>query len=167
MDPRELATQSSISDLNPGVFTSQQKAAEAPGDPQPTLHERMNSRQPNATAHANQQRLTPEQEAFLVDWILDDASRAQPLSHTRVREMATCILHMNGNHEPLGELWLPDFIARNPRVASLVGQTIESARTKPANYENIKAFLGLFEQIRIELGIQYEDIWNVIRREAH
>ena len=161
MDPRELAIQSAISDLNSGVFTSQRKAAQAWGVPRSTLQERLNGRQPNAIAHSNQQRLTPEQEGFLVQWILEEDERAQPPSHPRVREMATRILHMNGDYEPLGRLWVPHFIARNPRVASIVGRTIESARTTAANYDTIKAFLELFERTRIELGIQYEDIWNM------
>jgi hypothetical protein len=75
--------------------------------------------------------------------------------------MATRLLRMNGDYEPLGQLWIPHFIARNPRVASIVGRTIESARTTAANYDTIKAFLELFERTRIELGIQYEDIWNM------
>jgi hypothetical protein len=75
--------------------------------------------------------------------------------------MATRILHMNGDYEPLGQLWVPHFITRNPRVASIVGRTIESARTTAANYETIRAFLELFERTRVELGIQYEDIWNM------
>jgi hypothetical protein len=105
--------------------------------------------------------LTLEQEAFLVDWILDEDSRAQPPSHPRVREMASRILHMNSNYEPLGRLWVPHFITRNPRVASIVGRTIESAQTTAANYETIRAFLELFERTRIELGIQYDDMWNM------
>lgn len=75
--------------------------------------------------------------------------------------MAGRILHMNGDYEPLGQLWVPHFIARNPRVALVVGRTIESARTTAANYETVKAFLELFERTRIELGIQYEDMWNM------
>ncbi|KAF1931808.1 uncharacterized protein M421DRAFT_417557 [Didymella exigua CBS 183.55] len=67
--------------------------------------------------------------------------------------MSARILHMNGDYEPLGQLWIPYFIARNPRVTSVVDQTIESARTTAANYNTTKAFLGLFEQTRIELGI--------------
>ncbi|KAF3034265.1 hypothetical protein E8E11_001061 [Didymella keratinophila] len=75
--------------------------------------------------------------------------------------MATRLLRMNGDHEPLGQLWVSHFITRNPRVASIVGRTIESARTSAANYETIKAFLELFERTRVELGIQYEDMWNM------
>ena len=75
--------------------------------------------------------------------------------------MASRILLMNGDTEPLGQLWVPHFIARNPRVASVVGRTIESARTTGANYETVRAFLELFERTRIELGIRYEDMWNM------
>ena len=161
MDPREVAFNNAIRDLNAGIFRSQRQAAQAYGVPRSSLQERMKGRQPHAIAHQQQQRLTPEQEAFLVDWILDEDSRAQPPSHPRVREMATRLLRMNGDHEPLGQLWIPHFIARNPRVASIVGRTIESARTTAASYETIRAFLELFERTRIELGIQYEDIWNM------
>jgi hypothetical protein len=161
MDPREVAIQAAISDLISGVYTSQRKAAKAWGVPRSTLQERINGRQPNAIAHSNQQRLTPEQERFLVEWILEEDSRAQPPSHPRVREMATRILHMNGDYEPLGQLWVPHFITRNPRVASIVGRTIESARTTAASQDTIRAFLELFERTRIELGIQYEDMWNM------
>jgi hypothetical protein len=85
MDPREVAYNNAIRDLNVGVFKSQRQAAKA-----------------HAIAHQQQQRLTLEQEAFLVDWILDEDSRAQPPSHPRVREMATRLLRMNGDYEPLG-----------------------------------------------------------------
>jgi hypothetical protein len=68
---------------------------------------------------------------------------------------------MNGDTELLGQLWVPHFIARNPRVALVVGRTIESARTTGANYETVRAFLELFERTRIELGIRYEDMWNM------
>ncbi|KAF1925141.1 uncharacterized protein M421DRAFT_23128, partial [Didymella exigua CBS 183.55] len=63
------------------------KAAQAWDVPRSTLQERINSCQPNAMAHLNQQRLTPEQECFLVEWILEEDSRAQPPSYPRVREM--------------------------------------------------------------------------------
>ena len=161
MDYRKQAIESAIANLRRGVFLSQRKAADAYRIPRSTLQQRLNGRKPNAIAHLNQQRLTPEQEAFLVDWILEEDSRAQPPSHPRVREMASRILLMNGDTEPLGQLWVPHFIARNPRVASVVGRTIESARTTGANYETVRAFLELFERTRIELGIRYEDMWNM------
>jgi hypothetical protein len=43
---------------------------------------------PHAIAHYRQQRLTPEQEDFLVKWILEEDTRSQPPSHAHVGEMA-------------------------------------------------------------------------------
>ncbi|KAF1834662.1 hypothetical protein BDW02DRAFT_568901 [Decorospora gaudefroyi] len=99
----------------------------------------------NAIADLNSSRLTLEQEAFLVDWILNKNLRAQPPSYPR----------------PLRQLWVPYFITCNLRVASIVGRTIKSARATVANYETIRAFLKLFKRTRIELGIQYKDMWNI------
>ena len=65
---------------------------------------------------------------------------------------------MNGDYEPLGRLWVPHFIARNPRVSSVVGRSIESSRTTAASYDTIQAFLQLFERTWLELGIQLKDI---------
>lgn len=161
MNAREVAIESAIADFIGGKYKSQRAAAAAYGIPRTTLQSRLNGSQPTAIAHASQQRLTPDQEALLVDWILLQDSHAQPPTHPHVREVATRILHMNGDYQPLGKLWVPHFIARNPRVASVVGRSIESSRTVAAKHDTIKAFMKLFERTRIELGIQTEDIWNM------
>lgn len=72
MDPKEFAIQSAIADLESGVFTSRRKAAERYGIAESTLRGRQQGQQPHAIAHQPQQRLTLEQEDFLVDWILED-----------------------------------------------------------------------------------------------
>ena len=144
MNPKEFTIQSAIADLESGVFTSQRKAAAAYHVAESTLRGRRQGQQPHAITHQNQQRLTLEQEAFVLDWISDEDSRALPPSHPRVREMATQILQMNGDYKPLGQLLVPHFITRNPRVASIVGRTIESARTTAPSYNTIQAFLELF-----------------------
>jgi hypothetical protein len=104
MDARELAINSAIAAFNAGVYPSLRKAAKALGVLRSTLQDRINGRQSHATAHLYQQRLTPEQEAFLVEWILNKDSRAQPLSHLCVQEMATRILCINGDTQPLRQL---------------------------------------------------------------
>jgi hypothetical protein len=67
MDPKESAIQSAIANYNSGVFTSLRKAAEWYRIAESTLQGRRRGQQPHAIAHQQQQRLTPEQEAFLVD----------------------------------------------------------------------------------------------------
>jgi hypothetical protein len=76
MDPKELAIQNAIADLDSGVFRSERAAARWHRVLRSTLQGRRSGQQPHAIAHSNQQRLTLEQEAFLVDWILEEDSRA-------------------------------------------------------------------------------------------
>jgi hypothetical protein len=68
---------------------------------------------------------------------------------------------MNGDHEPLGKLWISNFLSRQPRVASIVGRSTEAPRAEAASPAKIRAFLELFERIRIELNIRLEDIRNM------
>jgi hypothetical protein len=161
MDPREHAIQCAISDYKSGVYTGQRKAAAAYGIPRSLLRSRLEGHTPHTIAHAQQQRLTPEQEGFLVRWILEEDARSQPPSHARVREMATRILQVNGDHDPLGVHWISSFLSRQPQVSSIVGRSIEAARAESASPAQILAFLELFERTRIALNIKVEDIWNM------
>ena len=102
MDLREQAMLRAIGDLDSGVYTSVRQAAKAYSVPESTLQGRHAGLLPHSIAHQQQQRLSPEQEALLVDWILDEDARAQPPSHACVREMAARILQIHSDHQPLG-----------------------------------------------------------------
>jgi hypothetical protein len=146
MNPREHAIQSAISDLKSGVYTSQRKAAAAYGIPRSSLQHRLKGSAPHAIAYYQQQRLTLEQEDFLVKWILKEDARSQPPSHARVREIATQILKINGDHDRLGQRWISSFLTRQPRVSSIVGRSIEASRAEAASPAQIRAFLELFNR---------------------
>ena len=66
MDPHEEALQGAIRDLELGVFTSQRAAAKAWAVPRTSIQRRLQGSVPHAIAHQQQQRLTPEQESFIV-----------------------------------------------------------------------------------------------------
>lgn len=161
MDARELSIQSAIRDFNAGIYPSQRAAAKAYNIPAPTLSARIRGATDSRTSHQHQQRLSPTQEEFLVEWILEEDARACPPSHARAREMANRILRMNGDQQPVGKLWLSHFVRRNPRVSSVVGRKLEAPRAEAATPEQVRAFLELFEQTRQRLGIQLEDIYNM------
>jgi hypothetical protein len=103
MDPKETAIALAISDLETGVYTSQRAACAAYGVPRATLQDRLKGATKKTTSHQHQQRLTPEQEEYLVKWIIKEDGRAYPPSHARAREMATLILRINGDQNPLGK----------------------------------------------------------------
>ncbi|CAI6335564.1 unnamed protein product [Periconia digitata] len=101
MDTREATIQSAIHDFNAGIYLSQRAAAKAYGLPRSTLQGRLQGATDSATSHQHQQRLTPQQEEFLVEWILEEDARVCPPSHARTREMANRILRMNGDDQPV------------------------------------------------------------------
>ena len=161
MAAREVAIQSAIRDLNTGLYSSQRAAAKAYGVPESTLRNRLKGATNSALSHQHQQRLTPTQEDFLVDWILDEDARACPPSHARAREMANRILRMNGDDQPVGMLWISHLLRRQPRIASVVGRKLEAQRADAATPEQIRAFLEHYKQIKQRLNIRTENTYNM------
>ncbi|KAI1002231.1 hypothetical protein K3495_g5971 [Podosphaera aphanis] len=161
MDPREHAIQEAIRGFENGTYTRLRKAAIVLNVPRSTNHSRILGYQSHAIAHKHRQRLSPEQEESLKDWIIMEDSRFQSPSHLRVKEMAARILRENGDHELLGKRWPQHFIVRNPSVSSMVGRKIDSLRASAANPDNIRAFFEVFERTRTQLCVHREDIWNM------
>ena len=126
MPTTEEALLKCISNLNNGVFKSQRAAAKAYRIPRSTLQGRLRGATDYEIAHQSQQRLSLDQEEFLVQQILEEDQRGYPPSHAQAREMATEILKMNRDHQPLGRLWISGFLRRNQRVASIIGRKIEA-----------------------------------------
>ena len=110
MPTREGNIQAAIGDLRAGLFTSQRKAARAYNVPESILRERLEGRLSHATAHQQQQRLSSQQEEFLVQSILEEDERGYPPSQAQAREMATRILRMNGDLDHLGRRRTSHFI---------------------------------------------------------
>jgi hypothetical protein len=132
MDQRESMLQSALADLESGKYTSIRQAAKAYNIPRSTLANRQHGKPPRNVAHEQQQRLTPAQEEFLTEWILEQDLQGYTPSHTRIREMAARILRMNGDVEPLGKAWVPKYIQRNPRVKSVIGRPSKATRVNGA-----------------------------------
>ena len=161
MTTRESTISAALNNYLAGVYPSQRAAAGAYGIPPSTLRDQINGATNSAISHQHQQRLTPQQEEFLVEWILEEGQRGYPPSFARAREMASRILRMNGDLNPIGRKWVTQFIRRNPRVSSVVGRRIEAPRAEAATPGQIRAFLELFERTRIRLNIQLADIYNM------
>jgi hypothetical protein len=75
--------------------------------------------------------------------------------------MASRILRTNQDTKPLGKQWIQQFLQRNPRVKSVIGEKIEVARCPEVQEEQIIAFLTLFNKVRNELGVLTENVWNM------
>ena len=78
-----------IADFKSGKFESGREAARAYGVPPSTFKDRLNGKEPRQIAHQHEQRLTPTQEDFLTNWVLEQDLQGFAPSHTRLQEMAT------------------------------------------------------------------------------
>jgi hypothetical protein len=83
MDSKETAVKLAIQYYHAGVYKSQRAAAKAYGVPRTTLQDRLKGTPNRATSHQHQQRLSPDQEEFLVQWILNEDARGCAPSHAR------------------------------------------------------------------------------------
>ncbi len=161
MANRERNIEQAIEALRNGDFKSLRAAGRAYGVPETTLRDRLKGSTNRVIAHQHQQKLTPLQEDFLADWILEEAARGQPPSHARARDMANRVVRMNGGTELLGVKWIQNFLKRNLRVASVVGRKIEAARADAASAEQVRAWMELFEATRTRYSIPHEHIYNM------
>ena len=161
MSQRENSIREAIEALEGNPNLTVKAVATAYSVPRSTLRDRLSGSVPQQISQQGVQRLTPNQEEFLAEWILDMDARGFPPSHARTREMASRILSMNKDTAPLGKDWIPKFTKRNPRVASIVGRRIESLRVAGTNHTALENFYKLFKEVRDRFKIQTGDIWNM------
>ncbi|KAI1000339.1 hypothetical protein K3495_g7854 [Podosphaera aphanis] len=112
MASREDSIPSTLENLNVVFSSSLRAASRAYKLLRSTLRARMAGSRSHTIAHRNRQRLTIDQEESFAKWILDEDSRAYPLSHARVREMDTLILQANGDNAPLERNWMASVLQR-------------------------------------------------------
>lgn len=141
--------------------TSERKAAKEYGVPRSTLQDRHSGGSTSHSGHRHQQRLSPDQESCLCDWIINQEACGYAPSHTRTREMATLMLTMAGDTEALGKKWISHFMKRNPRIASVIGKPIDSGRIQGTQQHHILEFYERFDTIRARHNTQQVDIWNM------
>ncbi|KAI1006356.1 hypothetical protein K3495_g1873 [Podosphaera aphanis] len=86
-----------IAEYKSGHYKSQRAAAKQYSIPFSTFRDRLHGVPDRSARNQNQQRLSPEQQRFIVGWIIEENARTFPPSHPRFREMATRILEANGD----------------------------------------------------------------------
>jgi hypothetical protein len=90
-----------------------------------TLSDRLCGAHSNHEAHMDKQRLTPEQEEKLVEWIIDWRRNGVGITHQMVGLMVTTIICVNGNNQPVGQHWISHFIQRHERLKTTVSCPIK------------------------------------------
>lgn len=110
-----------IKDVRNGL--SQRAAAAKHGICQPTLSRRIHGNQSHRESKALTQRLSPAQESFICNWIVDEEEAGRPPNRRQVAEFATSLLENEGDHDKLGLSWMDRFLRRHPEIRTFLSGT--------------------------------------------
>jgi 4-hydroxybenzoate polyprenyltransferase len=145
MEPvREHLIESAIQEVNKG--TSQKEAAARWGIPKSTLSDRLRGAKSQKESKIPAQRLSVEQERFLVDWALNEEGAGRAPNRRQFAAFAREMLLEGGDHKPLGTRWIDRFLCRNPDLKMKNSGLLESARTRGSTREAYESFYNLLRR---------------------
>lgn len=109
-----------------------------------TLGRRLDGKRSQAEYLQTRQKLSPDIETQLVNYIVELAANALPPTKAQIREVAQKLLPPDA--EPLGIHWVDNFIDRNDRkLSKFKAKYLETARADNLNAANVKAHEDLVE----------------------
>ncbi|KAI0997886.1 hypothetical protein K3495_g10303 [Podosphaera aphanis] len=149
-----------LSAYRAGNYRTIRAAADTFSIPYSTLKDHVNKRH-KVSSLADRQRLSSDQEQYLVDWISELVAAKNPPSHALIWEMARKILKAQGDNAPLGKQWVRKFLRRNPSANTTLASSLESTGTEGVSYDAISRYYNTFYEVKQRSEIQDADVWNV------
>jgi hypothetical protein len=115
--------------------------------------------QPEGAKHL--QRLTPQQEKLVVDWIFLEEECGRAPSRQYVAAFASSILEVEEDTRPLGETWVDSFILRHPAVHTKIGRAVVASRLRTTKMERVEEFYALLGNLREKYKITPSNEFNM------
>ena len=110
-----------------------------------TLSRRLRGATNHKASKIDAQKLSPVQEAFLVDWYLNQEAAGRAPSKAEIARMAQEVLRQSGSEAIIRARWPDRFLQRHKRVKTKKGVLLERARVRgstKATYEDFFQRLG-------------------------
>lgn len=126
-----------------------------------TLYNGIHGRRDQASYGVTKQRLTPEEEESIENWILDIQSWGFPPRISQLLEMAEELLQARGDYKALGLNWTSGFLTRNPMLQSKYSRTLDQERFLAQDPVIIQQWFDFYPSIKAEYGILDEDTYNM------
>ena len=127
-----------------------------------TLVQRANgSQQPLKEFNTKRQRLSPEEETALCNWILRLQRWGWPPRVEHTRMMAEELLRVKGDYAPLGVNWIKKFISRNPSIKSVYVPALDTQRALAEDPVIFSYWFDLFLRLKTEYEIENHDVYNM------
>jgi 4-hydroxybenzoate polyprenyltransferase len=142
--PREALITEAIAEIRAGAKIK--PTAKKYGLVRSTLQGRLRGAAPMHEARKNDQKLSPEQEAFLAQWILHEEVSGRAPNRRRVVSMGNSILAESGHPGRLGKRWIDRFVKRHPEIKWKNADLLERARARGSTRQAFEAFFDLLER---------------------
>ena len=129
--------------------------------PKSTLSTRLHGVTDQASYSRSRQKLTPEEENALQDWVLQLQAWGWPPRVSRLRDMAQKLLQAKGDTTKLGRNWGLVFLNRHPGLKSKYSRTLDQERYLAEDPRIIQDWFALYASIKAKYSILDEDTYNM------
>jgi 4-hydroxybenzoate polyprenyltransferase len=113
------------------------------------------------TSKIHTQRLSPRQESFLADWILNEEGAGRAPSRRQSVAFAQEILAQGGNYRLLGLRWIDRFLRRNNKIKAKPGIPVKSARARGSTRTTYEDFYARLQHQLQSKSITPRNITNM------
>ena len=151
--------QKAIAGVKHRIYRNVEQAAKDLGVSKTMLHRRLQRGKSRSEGKENQQRLTPQEEKALAEWI---SAVGNPIQHHFICEMAEQLIKQrvqdNQIVPQLGSSWVPSFLRRHRHLKTAMTRAIETSHIKDIIKEQILHFNKELRRLIQEHNIRLEDI---------
>jgi hypothetical protein len=148
-----------------GHFSSMKAACTAYDAPYSTVRDRVRGRVARPNSRPTNLKLTPTEEATLVQWILSMDERGLPPRADTVRQMADLLLKKRSsaneqNSPTVGKCWVRNFVRRHDTLQSRYNRRYDYQRAKCEDPALIQDWFRLVQNTIAKYGIHEDDIYS-------
>lgn len=126
-----------------------------------TMKNRYTGTKTKAEFNIPHQKLSPAEEQSLQDIIQQLESWGFPPYVSRVKEMASNILHSKGRPSSIGINWVQKFLSRHPDLNTRWSRRLERDRFNNCTIENFSRWFNMVKENIEKYDIQTSDIYNM------
>ncbi|KAM5349768.1 hypothetical protein ACJ41O_006273 [Fusarium nematophilum] len=112
-------------------------------------------------AKISTQRLSPDQEDDLINWIINKEEASRAPTKKNIREFAQLMASVSGEEQPIGHNWVNRFIQRHEEVKTKFSRSTEAVRTREATEENLEQFYDRLDTQIKKKGVGWTRIHNI------
>lgn len=139
---------------------SMRKVAKQYGIPKSSLHDRVNGKMTKKEEQQRRQKLSPQEELAIVNWLLRLQAWGWPARIDHIRGMATELLKKKGDTQNLGIHWGQKFLGRHQQLKpAFIVQ--DKKRAMVEDRQIFDQWFTLYSNIKTEYSIDDANIWNM------